>query len=89
MAKLGTIREDEDLAGYTPPAMIYQANAGTITEDRMRILNKLGLRVHVWTVNDEDTMRRMWKFGVHGIMTDNPTLLLEVTRSLGLTDKGR
>jgi len=89
MAKLGTIRDDEDLANYTPPATIYQANAGTITDERMRIVNKLGLRVHVWTVNDEDTMRRMWKLGVHGIMTDNPALLLKVTKELGLTDKGR
>jgi glycerophosphoryl diester phosphodiesterase len=51
-------------------------------------MNKLGMRVHVWTVNDEDTMRRMWKLGVHGIMTDDPALLLKITSELGRTDKG-
>jgi glycerophosphoryl diester phosphodiesterase len=87
--ELAKVRTDEDLAGYKPPTLLYQANAGSITEENMRIYNQLGIRVHVWTVNDEDTMRRMWKLGVHGIMTDDPTLLLRVTSELGLTDKGR
>lgn len=87
--QLAKLKTDEDIAAYKPPAMLYQANAGSITEEAMRIYNHLGIRVHVWTVNDEDTMRRMWKLGVHGIMTDDPALLLKVTSSLGLSDKGR
>jgi len=35
----------------------------------------LGLRVDVWTVNDEATARRMLDLGVDGIMTDDPRRL--------------
>jgi glycerophosphoryl diester phosphodiesterase len=38
--------------------------------------------VHVWTVNDEVTMRHLIGIGVDGIITDAPTLLLKVAREL-------
>ncbi len=38
--------------------------------------------VHVWTVNDEVTMRHLIEIGADGIITDAPTLLLKVARSL-------
>lgn len=37
-----------------------------------------GLAVHVWTINDEATMKRLVRYGVDGIMTDYPTLLERV-----------
>jgi glycerophosphoryl diester phosphodiesterase len=37
-----------------------------------------GLAVHVWTVNDEATMRQLVAWGVDGIMSDYPTLLESV-----------
>jgi glycerophosphoryl diester phosphodiesterase len=37
--------------------------------------NRNGLAVHVWTINDEATMRKLLGWGVQGIMTDRPTLL--------------
>ena len=40
------------------------------------------LRVHVWTVNDEATMRHLINLGVDGIITDAPSLLLRVAREL-------
>ena len=36
------------------------------------------LRVHAWTVNTEDDMRRLVALGVDGIMTDHPDRLLKV-----------
>lgn len=36
------------------------------------------LAVHVWTINDEATMRQLIEWGVDGIMTDRPTLLEHV-----------
>ncbi|HEX9185127.1 MAG TPA: glycerophosphodiester phosphodiesterase family protein, partial [Burkholderiales bacterium] len=36
------------------------------------------LRVHAWTINDEDAMRRLIALGVDGIMTDRPDRLLAV-----------
>jgi glycerophosphoryl diester phosphodiesterase len=37
-----------------------------------------GLRVHAWTVNTEDAMRRVLEMGVDGVMTDYPDRLLKV-----------
>lgn len=42
------------------------------------------LRVHAWTVNSEDDMRRLLALGVDGIMTDYPDRLLKV---LGRADE--
>jgi glycerophosphoryl diester phosphodiesterase len=36
------------------------------------------MRVHVWTVNDDKTMKQLIKLGVDGIMTDYPQRLLEI-----------
>lgn len=41
-----------------------------------------GLHVHVWTINDEATMRQLIENGADGIVTDAPSLLLRVARTL-------
>ena len=37
-----------------------------------------GLKVHVWTINDVDTMRTLIDWGVDGIVTDVPETLQEI-----------
>jgi glycerophosphoryl diester phosphodiesterase len=37
-----------------------------------------GVRVHVWTINEEDDMKRLLDAGVDGIFTDDPKLLMSV-----------
>ena len=41
-----------------------------------------GVRVDVWTVNDEAEMRRLIELGVDGIMTDRPDRLIKIIQEL-------
>jgi glycerophosphoryl diester phosphodiesterase len=86
IVRLLQIKSMEDIGTYVPPTKLFQAPHAAITADRMAAYRMLGIRVHVWTVDDKDDMERLWKLGVHGIMSDDPVLLKTVTKSLGLTD---
>lgn len=44
----------------------------------VRAAHRLGLEVHVWTIDDRPTMERLLDWGVDGIMTDQPDVLAEV-----------
>jgi glycerophosphoryl diester phosphodiesterase len=37
-------------------------------------VHRLNRRIHVWTVNREEEMRRLFHWGVDGIFTDDPKL---------------
>lgn len=39
-----------------------------------------GMEVYYWTINDAETMRELIDLGAHGIMTDNPELLIDILR---------
>ena len=43
-----------------------------------------GLKVHVWTINDGDTITRLLDLGVDGIMSDETALLKDVFAARGL-----
>ena len=49
-----------------------------VTPSMLRLAKKKGLEVHVWTINSPDDMRRLWKMGVHGIVTDRSDIAVEV-----------
>ncbi len=52
-----------------------------LTPDLVDHAHRCGLQVHVWTINDEQTMGDLIDLGVDGIMTDRPTLLKQVVNS--------
>ena len=53
-----------------------------LTAELLGTAHDLGLQVHVWTVNEEDEMRRLLDLGVDALITDRVQLLKDV-----LTDR--
>ena len=57
---------------------IWSPYLGDLTLERVREAQALGLKVIVWTVNDEADMRGLIQWGVDGIISDYPDLLVKV-----------
>ena len=55
-----------------------------VTEDFVANAHANDLAVHVWTINDQETMEWLVDIGVDGIMTDRPTLLEQVLKQHGV-----
>jgi glycerophosphoryl diester phosphodiesterase len=49
-----------------------------VTADSVARAHSKNRRVHVWTVNNPDNMRRLKNLGVDGIFTDDPRLALKI-----------
>jgi glycerophosphoryl diester phosphodiesterase len=59
----------------------YQAlhiNIKDMTHQQVQRVHRLGRRIHVWTVNAEEDMRRLFEWGVDAIITDDPQLAVRV-----------
>jgi glycerophosphoryl diester phosphodiesterase len=59
----------------------YQAlhpNLKDVTPQQVQRVHRLGRRVHVWTVNALEDMRRLFKWNVDAIFTDDPKLAIQV-----------
>jgi glycerophosphoryl diester phosphodiesterase len=55
-----------------------------LTPRFLAYLHRLGLAVHVWTIDDPDEMNRLLDMGVDGIMTDRIEVLRDVYAARGL-----
>jgi len=76
------------LAGFVPGAAAVQVPpryAGIPIVDARFVAHahRLGLQVHVWTVDDAVRMRELLDLGVDGIMTDHIEVLRDVLKERG------
>jgi len=53
-------------------------NLEDTTRQQVQRVHRLNRRVHVWTVNAAEDMRRLFNWGVDGIFTDDPQLAVQV-----------
>jgi glycerophosphoryl diester phosphodiesterase len=72
-------------AAYSPNAQAlqvpeYYGSLQVVNRRFLEAAHARNLRVHVWTVNDVDSMKRLLKLGVDGIMTDYPNRLLALLK---------
>ena len=68
---------DPPFQALQPPEK-YKGVLPIVTRRFVRKAHDRGLRVDVWTIDDEPAMRRLLSFGVDGIMTDRPNVLTGV-----------
>ena len=67
------------LGKWVSPKIIHPF-LGDASASYIRRQKKHGRRVHVWTVNEQEDMRRMFHLGVDGIFTDAPNLANQLIR---------
>jgi glycerophosphoryl diester phosphodiesterase len=71
----------EPMALQIPPSF---AGNPLVTPQLVEFAHRHDVQVHVWTINDEDEMRRLLDLGVDGVMSDFPAVLRKVVDERGL-----
>ena len=57
-------------------------NRKTVTDDLVLALHERNIKVYVWTVDEEDEMKKLIDWGVDGIYSNRPVALKEVIGAL-------
>src|SRR5258708_6389000 len=73
-------------ASYRPPADAVQIphrheSWELVTRQSVDFAHRMGIEVHVWTLNEEAEMSELMDMGVDGLISDFPARALEVVRS--------
>jgi glycerophosphoryl diester phosphodiesterase len=72
------------LTGFYSPSFyslqVPEESSGitVMTQAFVRAAHERNLAVEPWTINDEETMRKFIEWGVDGIMTDRPDIMIEI-----------
>ena len=66
---------NKEIPGNCLQIPIYQYGLKLVTQKFVNHAHNKGLKIMVWTINDEVTMKELIKLGVDGIITDTPSVL--------------
>lgn len=74
---------------YKPPVDAFQVpeqgyGVRVVTPKMLKIAHEHGVKVHVWTINEEADIRRLLEWGVDGICSDYPDRVVKVMQEMGL-----
>ncbi len=79
---------------HPPPYAAFQVPVGLgpikiVTPRKVAFAHEKGVAVQVWTINEPDKMLQLIEWGVDGIFTDKPELLLQIKKSCSSTSSWR
>ena len=80
LLRFGLSRNPPGLAAQVP---VKQWPLTVVNRAFVERSHRLGLQVHVWTIDDAPEMERLLDLGVDGLMTDRPVVLRQVLESRG------
>ncbi len=80
LLRFGLSRHPPGLAAQVP---VKQWPLTVVNRAFVERSHRLGLQVHVWTIDDAPEMERLLDLGVDGLMTDRPVVLRQVLESRG------
>jgi glycerophosphoryl diester phosphodiesterase len=70
--------------GYIPgdclQVPIYSHGIKVVTKRFIKFVQSKNLKIMVWTINDEKTLKKLIDLGVDGIITDKPKLLTDLMK---------
>jgi glycerophosphoryl diester phosphodiesterase len=74
---------------YKPPVDAFQVpetgyGLRVVTPKMIEIAHSHGVKVHVWTINEESDIRRLLEWGVDGICSDYPDRVIKVMKDMGI-----
>ncbi|MFW9925080.1 MAG: glycerophosphodiester phosphodiesterase [Candidatus Thorarchaeota archaeon] len=79
--------EEEEVLGKSVPYFALQIpeNISFLkifsNADFIKASHLIGIAIHVWTINDPEDMNRLLDWGVDGIFSDKPKLLIEIVKN--------
>lgn len=76
------------MAAYRAPGIALQippsfGDVALVTAESVALAHRLGLEVHVWTIDDAAEMAALLDLGVDALMTDVPPLAAQLLRARG------
>ena len=80
LLRFGLLRKPPGSAAQVP---VKEGPVTVVNRAFVERSHRLGLPVHVWTIDDRAEMVRLLDLGVDGLMTDRPAILREVLESRG------